>query len=66
VEKQGGGISVTLAAGRVVEPFPAFEMCASLNGATKQLFQHSPDPGATPWNLFGLPNKPVSGNVIFP
>jgi hypothetical protein len=66
VERQGGGISVTLAVGSLVEPFPAFEMYASLNGATKQLFQRSPDPGATPWNLFGPPNKPVSGNVIFP
>ena len=66
VEKQGGSISVKLGAGSLVEPFPAFEMYASLNGATKQIFQRPPDPGATPWNLVGPPNKAVSGSVVLP
>lgn len=66
VEKQGNSISVKLGDGSLVEPFPAFEMYASLNGATKLIFQRSPDPGATPWDLFGAPNKPVAGSVVFP
>ena len=66
VEKAGPGVKVSLAAGSVVEPFPAFEMYASLNGATKQLFARSPNAGATPWNLVGPPNQPVSGSVSFP
>lgn len=67
VEKTGtNGFVVKLGPGSVVEPFPAFEMYASLNGVTKQLFQRPPDAGATPWNLFGLPNKSVSGSINFP
>ncbi len=65
VEKQGGGISVRLGPGSFVEPFPAFEMYASMNGVTKPVFQRSPDAGATPWDLFGAPNKAVSGSVAF-
>ena len=64
VEKQGGSVSVELGAGSLV--FPAFEMYASLNGATKQIFQRSPDPGATPFDLVGPPNKAVTGSAIFP
>jgi hypothetical protein len=66
VEKQGGTVSVKLDGGSLVEPFPAFEMYASLNGTTKPLFQRPPDPGTTPWNLFGAPNKPVAGSATFP
>ncbi|MBI2740132.1 MAG: hypothetical protein HYX38_26750 [Rhodospirillales bacterium] len=66
VEKQGASVVVKLADGSLVEPFPAFEMYASLNGTTKKLFQRPPDPGATPWDLFGAPNKSVSGSASFP
>jgi len=66
VEKSGAGVTVKLAPGSVVEPFPAFEMYASLNGTTKLIFQRSPNPGATPWNLVGSPNEPVGGSASFP
>ena len=67
VQKQGAStVVVKLESGSLVEPFPAFEMYASLNGTTKQVFQRPPDPGATPWNLVGPPNKSVSGAVSFP
>ena len=66
VKKQGASVSVKLGAGSLVEPFPAFECYASLNGVTKTLFQRPPDTGTTPWNLPGPPNKPVSGSVAFP
>ena len=66
VERQNGTITVRLDAGSFVEPFPAFEMSASWNGVTKAVFQRSPDPQATPWNLPGPPNKPVAGTVTLP
>lgn len=67
VEKSGNTYAVKLAPGSVVEPFPAFEMYASLNGgAPKTLFMRSPDPGATPGDLVGPPNKPVAGSVSLP
>ena len=66
VEKSGAGVTVKLAPSSVVEPFPAFEMYASLSGTTKPLFQRSPNPGATPWNLVGPPNETVSGLASFP
>lgn len=66
VQKQGtNAVEVKLETGSVVEPFPAFEMYASLNGTTKQVFQRPPDPGTTPWNLVGPPNKSVSGAISF-
>lgn len=66
VEKSGAGVTVKLAPGSVVEPFPAFEMYASFNGTTKPIFQRSPNPGATPWNLVGSPNETVTGLASFP
>lgn len=58
-------ISVSVLNGSLVEPFPAFEMYVDFNGETKTLFTRPPDPGATPWNLFGDPNKAVTGSVTF-
>lgn len=57
---------IIVKSGSMVEPFPAFEMYATWNGATKTLFTRPPDSGATPWNLIGPPNKPVTGSVSFP
>ena len=51
--------------GSKVEPFPAFEMYASLDGKPgKEVFKVGPLPGTTPWNLFGDPNRAVSGTVL--
>jgi hypothetical protein len=67
VRKTGAtAASVSVLAGSLVEPFPAFEMYVRWNGATKTLFRRSPDPGTSPWNLFGPPNKPISGSAVFP
>lgn len=66
VEKSAAALTVKLAPGSVVEPFPAFEMYASLGGTTKEIFRRSPNAGATPWNLAGDPDEPVSGSVTFP
>jgi hypothetical protein len=47
-----------------IEPFPAFEMYATLNGGSSMpIFRESPVPGATPRDLFGDANRPVSGRV---
>lgn len=67
VEKQAGNkVVVSLRPNSVVEPFPAFEMYASLNGMAKEVFRRSPDPGATPWDLYGDPNKLVTGSATLP
>lgn len=58
-------LAISVLDGSVVEPFPAFEMYVTFNGETKTLFTRSPDPGATPWNLVGDPNKAVTGSVTF-
>ena len=65
VERQGNQIVCKAHEGSMVEPFPAFEMYATLNGNTKAIFQRPPNPGADPWNLPQGPNQPVSGTVIF-
>jgi hypothetical protein len=65
VRRLDSSVTVSVENGSVVEPFPAFEMYASLNGVTKVIFQRSPDSGATPWNLMGPPNKSVSGAAKF-
>lgn len=59
-----GKVQISALAGSVVEPFPAFEMYAKLNGKTANIFKRSPDPGTTPWSLFGDPKSPVSGTAI--
>ncbi len=47
-----------------IEPFPAFEMYATLNGGSSMpIFRESPVPGATPRDLFRDANRPVSGRV---
>ncbi|UGQ46842.1 DUF3238 domain-containing protein [Massilia endophytica] len=61
----GGKIQVAALSGSKVEPFPAFEMYASLNGAVREVFKVGPQPGTTPWDLVGPPNRPVSGTVAF-
>lgn len=44
-----------------IEPFPAFEMYAILNGPNPTtIFQEKPIPGSTPWNLPGSPNRAVT------
>jgi hypothetical protein len=54
----------TVTVNGLVEPFPAFEMYTKADGQTaKQLFSVDPNPGATPFNLIGWPNKKVSGSV---
>jgi hypothetical protein len=65
VQRDGPSFSVLIESGSVVEPFPAFEMYVEYSGETKPLFTRSPNPGATPWNLIGPPNQPVSGFVTF-
>jgi hypothetical protein len=60
----GGKIQVAALAGSKVEPFPAFEMYASLNGSAHEVFKILPLPGTTPWSLFGDPNRPVTGAVV--
>lgn len=48
----------------LIEPFPAFEMYAAVNGGIGvPIFRVNPLPGATPGNLFGNANRPVSGTV---
>lgn len=45
----------------MVEPFPAFEIYALLNGPRPTvLLQEGPLPGSTPWNLPGSPNRAVT------
>lgn len=63
-KRVGNNISIAVLPGSLVEPFPAFEMYARLNGPAKALFKRAPNPGATPWNLFGNPNQAVSGTAI--
>ena len=66
IEFQGiDTLTITVADGSLVEPFPAFEMYASLGGETKALFQTPPDPGASRWDLIGGPSKAVSGSTSF-
>jgi len=60
----GGKIQVSALSGSKVEPFPAFEMYASLNGTVREVFKVEPQPGTTPWNLFGAPNRTVSGTAV--
>ena len=66
VSREGANTVVEVKPTSRIEPFPAFEMYAALGGATKALFREMPNPGTTPWNLVGPPNKPVSGRVSFP
>lgn len=61
----GGKVQVSALTGSKVEPFPAFEMYASLNGTIREVFKVGPLPGTTPWNLFGDPNRQVSGTAVF-
>jgi hypothetical protein len=52
---------VTISADGFIEPFPAFEMYANLNGSTPTtLFQEGPLTGSTPWNLPGSPNRSLT------
>jgi hypothetical protein len=45
----------------MIEPFPAFEMYATLNGPRPTvLLQEGPMPGSSPWNLPGSPNRAVT------
>ncbi|MEM7082615.1 MAG: DUF3238 domain-containing protein [Pseudomonadota bacterium] len=60
-----GNIEVMIESGSVVEPFPAFEMYASLSGRTQRIFATSPDDGSNPWDLYGPPNKQVTGSAVF-
>ena len=49
----------------LVDPFPAFEMYAAVNGGPGHaVFQRLPDPGSDPYNLFGDPDRYVSGTAI--
>lgn len=49
----------------MIEPFPAFEMYALLNGPRPMiLFQEGPLPGSSPWNLPGSPNRAVTAVTI--
>jgi len=46
----------------LIEPFPAFEMYASVNnGPPIALFRRLPKPGLTPMNLFLFPDVPMQG-----
>jgi hypothetical protein len=52
---------VTVSADGFIEPFPAFEMYANLNGSTPTtLFQEGPLTGSSPWNLPGSPNRSLT------
>lgn len=66
VTRSGGRFTVAAQPGSVVEPFPAFEMYATTGGPAKALFQVPPNAGAGPGDLYGPPNKPVSGSVTVP
>jgi hypothetical protein len=48
-----------------VEPFPAFEAYAKIEGKLITLAQLSPLEGASPWNLIGEPNRRISGEFYF-
>jgi hypothetical protein len=60
----GGKIQVSALSDSKVEPFPAFEMYATLNGVVREVFKVAPHPGATPWDLFGNPNRSVAGTAV--
>jgi hypothetical protein len=50
-----------------VEPFPAFEAYVAIDsGGVQALFQLLPIEGKSPLNLFGPPNRAISGSVPFP
>jgi Protein of unknown function (DUF3238) len=50
----------------LVEPWPAFESYAAINGgAGQKIFQVPPEPGNTSWNLFADANRPVVGTTVF-
>jgi hypothetical protein len=65
VTKSVSDIAISVESGSLVEPFPSFEMYASYAGATEKIFNRAPNPGATPWNLIGDPDEPISGSVNF-
>ena len=47
-----------------IEPFPAFEMYAAVNGsAGVPLFRILPAPGRSPSDLLGSASVPVAGSV---
>jgi hypothetical protein len=59
------GSEVTLDFTGLIEPWPSFEMYASVNGGSPgEVFKPRPPvPGSGPFDLFGDPDQPVSGRL---
>jgi hypothetical protein len=56
--------SATISFNGLIEPWPAFEMYAQVDeGPAHSVFALPPLPGATPWGMFGAPNRPVMESV---
>jgi hypothetical protein len=57
--------SATVAFNGLIEPFPAYEMYATVNdGAGLPLFQIRPKIGVGPASITGPPNIPASGSTV--
>lgn len=61
----GPGVQVKVSFNGRIDPFPAYECYAELNGVTKELWRFSPAVGADVLNLPGRANTPVFGSANF-
>lgn len=61
----GPGPQVRVSFDGRIDPFPAYECYAELNGVIQELWRFMPVPGADVLNLPGRANTPVSGAVSF-
>lgn len=66
IQLRAGGAEALVTFQGMIEPWPSYEMYAAADlGVPVPVFPpQRPLPNSGPWNLFGSPNRPVSGSVV--